>query len=70
MKGTEYDEYEERPGRDILEYLEIPFRYPRYVWVPFVTVLALALLLAMVAPRKYRSGTLILVASTAVSTLA
>ena len=63
MKGTEYDEYEERPGRDVLEYLEIPFRYPRYVWVPFVTIVALALLLAMVAPRKYRSGTLILVES-------
>jgi polysaccharide chain length determinant protein (PEP-CTERM system associated) len=63
MKGTEYDDYEERPGRDVLEYLEIPFRYPRYVWVPFLTVLALALLLAMVAPRKYRSGTMILVES-------
>lgn len=63
MKGTEFDEYEERPGRDILEYLEIPFRYPRYVWVPFVAIVSLALLLAMVAPRKYRSGTLILVES-------
>jgi polysaccharide chain length determinant protein (PEP-CTERM system associated) len=63
MMGTEYDEYEERPGRDVLEYLEIPFRYPRHVWVPFVTVMALALVLAMVAPRKYRSGTMILVES-------
>jgi len=63
MKGTEFDEYEERPGRDLVEYLEIPFRYPRFVLVPFATVMALALLLAVVAPRKYRSGTLILVES-------
>jgi len=63
MKGTEFDEYEERGEADVLEYLEIPFRYPRFVLVPFATVMALALLLALVAPRKYRSGTLILVES-------
>ncbi|HXK10294.1 MAG TPA: hypothetical protein VMT70_11660 [Vicinamibacteria bacterium] len=63
MKGPEYDEYDERPGRDVLEYLEIPFRYPRHVWVPFVTIVTLALLLGMVLPRKFRSGTLILVES-------
>ncbi len=63
MKATEFDEYEERPGRDVLEYLEIPFRYPRYFLIPFATILALALLLALAAPRKFRSGTLILVES-------
>ena len=56
MKATEYDEYEERPGRDVLEYLEIPFRYPRYVWIPFCLILALALLLAMVAPAQVPLG--------------
>ena len=63
MKGTEFDEYEERPGRELVEYLEIPFRYSRFVLVPFAVVMTLALLLALVAPRKYRSGTLILVES-------
>ena len=63
MKGPELDEYEERPARDVVEYLEIPFRYPGFVLVPFAIVMAFALLLAVVAPRKYRSGTLILVES-------
>jgi polysaccharide chain length determinant protein (PEP-CTERM system associated) len=63
MKGTEFDEYEERPGRELVEYLEIPFRYSRFVLLPFAVVMTLAMLLALVAPRKYRSGTLILVES-------
>jgi len=49
------------PGRDPLEYLEAPLRYPRAMWIPFTVVLAIALLLAFVFPRKYRSATLILV---------
>jgi polysaccharide chain length determinant protein (PEP-CTERM system associated) len=63
MNGTEYSEYEERPGRDVLEYLEIPLRYPRPALVTFAVVLVVAVLLALAAPRKYRSGTLILVES-------
>ncbi len=63
MNSGDYAEYEERPGRDPLEYLEIPFRYPRHMWIPFAIVMSLALLLAPVMPRKYRSGTMILVES-------
>ncbi len=51
----------EAPGRDPLEYLEAPLRYPRAMWIPFTVVLAIALVLAFVFPRKYRSATLILV---------
>jgi protein tyrosine kinase modulator len=63
VKAVDLDEYEERPARDVVEYLEIPFRYRKFVLVPFAVVMSLALLLALVAPRKYRSGTLILVES-------
>jgi polysaccharide chain length determinant protein (PEP-CTERM system associated) len=63
MSAADYAEYEERPARDPLEYLEIPFRYPRHMWIPFAIVMSLALLLAPVMPRKYRSGTMILVES-------
>jgi polysaccharide chain length determinant protein (PEP-CTERM system associated) len=62
MNGDDV-EYEDRPGRDVLEYLEIPLRYRRAVLVPFAIVMTLAVLVALVAPRKYRSGTLILVES-------
>jgi polysaccharide chain length determinant protein (PEP-CTERM system associated) len=63
MKAAELEDYLDRPPRDVFEYLEIPFRYPKAVLVPFAVVMAMALLLAAVAPRKYRSGTLILVES-------
>lgn len=63
MTSAEYSELEERPGRDVLEYLEIPLRYPKAFLLPFVVCVGLAVLLAWVAPRKYRSGTLILVES-------
>ena len=49
------------PGRDILEYLEVPFRYPRYFWIPFLGIFALGVLTMMTMPRKFRSTTLILV---------
>src|SRR5258708_36454435 len=63
MNGSEYSEYEEAPRRDVLEYLEIPLRYRRHVLVPFLLVMAAAIFLTMVMPRKYRSSTLILVES-------
>jgi polysaccharide chain length determinant protein (PEP-CTERM system associated) len=63
MNQPDYADFEERPRRDVLEYLEIPLRYPRYFSVPFAVVMTLAILLALVAPRKYRSATLILVES-------
>jgi len=58
-----YQEYEERPGREVLEYLEIPLRYPRHVLIPFVVFMTLGVVAALVAPRKYRSATVILVES-------
>jgi len=57
---------EERPGRDILDYLEIPVRYARRAVLSFLLVMAVAVLLTLYAPRKYRSSTLILVESEAV----
>src|SRR5258708_3920816 len=63
MNGSEYSEHEEAPRRDVLESLEIPLRYRRHVLVPFLLVMAAAILLTMVMPRKYRSSTLILVES-------
>ena len=63
MNHPEYADIEERPRRDAIEYLEIPFRYPPYFWVPFAAVMTVAILLALGAPRKYRSATLILVES-------
>ncbi|MFI5005832.1 MAG: GumC family protein [Solirubrobacterales bacterium] len=58
-----YQEYEERPGRDVLEYLEIPLRYPRHVLIPFFVLVIAGIVAAQIAPRKYRSATLILVES-------
>lgn len=65
MEPVEVDDLElgepERPGRDILEYLEVPFRYPRYFWVPFAGVCVLAIIAMLAMPKKFRSATLILV---------
>jgi protein tyrosine kinase modulator len=63
MNEADYGEYEERPGRDVLEYFEIPLRYPRHMWITFAAIMTIALVLALVMPRKYRSGTMILVES-------
>jgi polysaccharide chain length determinant protein (PEP-CTERM system associated) len=49
------------PRRGIVEYLEIPFWYPRHVWIPFVVVFLAAVSAIFVLPKKYRSATLILV---------
>jgi polysaccharide biosynthesis transport protein len=57
----DYGEVPEAPGRDPVEYLEVPLRYPMAMWTPFVVVLSIALLLGIVIPRKYRAATLILV---------
>jgi protein tyrosine kinase modulator len=61
MSEPEATDYVDSPGRDPFEYLEIPLRYPRHMWIPFCVVLALAVGLGMTFPRKYRSATLILV---------
>ncbi len=67
LSDLELGGFEEKPGRDILEYLEIPLRYPKALLAPFILVVGIAVLIAMVAPRKYRSGTLILVESKSLS---
>jgi polysaccharide chain length determinant protein (PEP-CTERM system associated) len=51
-------------GRELREYLEIPLRYPRAMWWPFLTILALALVALVMVPTKFRSATLILVEHT------
>jgi polysaccharide chain length determinant protein (PEP-CTERM system associated) len=51
-------------GREIHEYLEIPLRYRRAMWLPFSAVFALAVLAFLLVPAKYRSATLILVEHT------
>jgi len=58
--------YEDRPGRDLFEYLEIPLRYPRHVLIPVLLVMIAALVLVIFAPRKYRSSSLIIVATKSV----
>jgi len=63
MNEADYEEYEERPGRDVLEYFEIPLRYPRHMWITFAAIMTIAIVVALVLPRKYRSGTMILVES-------
>jgi len=63
MNENDYVEYEERPGRDFIEYLEVPLRYPRAMWITFCVVMIVAVGLALVIPKKYRSGTMILVES-------
>jgi polysaccharide chain length determinant protein (PEP-CTERM system associated) len=60
MNGNEA-EIQEPAGRELVEYLEIPLRYPRHMWIPFALVLAVAIVLGLVFPRKFRSATLILV---------
>ena len=61
MMNEPEPEYDEAPGRDLFEYLEIPLRYPRAMWIPFVAIFSVALVLGYTFPRKYRSATLILV---------
>lgn len=67
MSAADHAEYyEDRPGRDLFEYLEIPLRYPRHVLIPFALVMIAALALVFFAPRKYRSSSLIIVATKSV----
>jgi len=61
MTDDLYAEGPEAPARNPVEYLEVPLRYPKAMWIPFVLVLSVGLLLGMVVPRKYRAATLILV---------
>ncbi len=51
-------------GRELREYLEIPLRYPRAMWLPFGAIFGLALVAFILVPAKYRSSTLILVEHT------
>jgi polysaccharide chain length determinant protein (PEP-CTERM system associated) len=55
------DDVEAGSGRDPLEYLEAPLRYPRAMWLTFLVVSTLGGLLGLTFPPKYRSATLILV---------
>lgn len=52
-----------RGGRTIVDYADVLLRRPLHVIVPFVVVVALAVTASFIAPRKYRSSTLILVES-------
>jgi polysaccharide chain length determinant protein (PEP-CTERM system associated) len=49
--------------KEILEYLEVPLRHPRWVIVPFVVILVGAVAAALLMPKMYLSQTLILVES-------
>jgi polysaccharide chain length determinant protein (PEP-CTERM system associated) len=50
-------------GQEMLEYLEIPLRRPWHVTIPFVLIVAAALAVSFILPKKYKSSTLILVES-------
>jgi len=52
-----------KAAQDLLEYLEIPLRRPWHVVVPFVLIVATAVAVAYLLPKRYRSSTLILVES-------
>ena len=52
-----------KAAQDLLEYLETPLRRPWHVVVPFVLIVATAVAVAYLLPKKYRSSTLILVES-------
>lgn len=52
-----------RGGRTLVEYVEILLRRPLHLAVPFCVVLAAAVAASLLAPKKYRSSTLILVES-------
>lgn len=54
-------EDDEAPGRGLLEYLEIPFRYPWHFWIPYLLIFLAACGTTMILPKKFRSATLILV---------
>src|SRR5262245_61865189 len=54
----------EAPTRELRDYLEIPLRYPRAFWVPYLAVLALTVAAFVILPQKFRSSTLILVENT------
>jgi uncharacterized protein involved in exopolysaccharide biosynthesis len=61
MNGNEVDVIDDAPSRSLLEYLEIPFWYPKQMWVPFVVIVLIAIAGIFVLPKKYRSTTMIMV---------
>ncbi|PYQ42311.1 MAG: hypothetical protein DMF77_13325, partial [Acidobacteria bacterium] len=61
MNANEVDVVEDAPTRGLLEYLEIPFWYPKQMWTPFVVIMLIAIAGVFILPRKYRSSTMIMV---------
>jgi polysaccharide biosynthesis transport protein len=51
------------PGRDLLEYIEVPLRRPLHLIVPLVVLVTVAVVASFVLPKKYLSSTLIMVES-------
>jgi polysaccharide chain length determinant protein (PEP-CTERM system associated) len=54
----------EAPTRELRDYMEIPLRYPRAFWIPYLAVLVLTAAAIFLLPEKFRSSTLILVENT------
>ncbi len=63
MDGIDLQGLATRGRRPVVEYLEAPLRRPLLALVPFLVVVAAAIVASFTAPKKYRTGTLILVES-------
>lgn len=61
MNANDVDGEDSGPSRSLVEYLEIPFWYRKQMWVPFWTVMLIALAGVFLLPKKYRSATMIMV---------
>jgi polysaccharide chain length determinant protein (PEP-CTERM system associated) len=59
-----------RSARELVEYAEVPLRYPFHAFVPFALVLTVAVVLLLVLPKKFQSSTLIMVEARRVSNAA
>lgn len=55
-----FDRQPNIPRREVLEYVEIPFRRPFHFLIPLVLIVGAAVLMSFMLPKKYRSGSLIL----------
>jgi len=56
-----FDRQPNLPRREILEYLEVPFRRPLHCAIPLVLIVGAAVLMSFMLPKKYRATNLILV---------
>ena len=56
-----FDRQPNIPRREVLEYVEVPFRRPFHFLIPLVLIVGAAVLMSFMLPKKYRSGSLILV---------